>query len=373
MWKIPLSKTFFDKREKEALIKQIDSDWVSMGETTVIFEEKIKEKLKIPHCLCVSNCTVALHLACLVAGFGPGDEVIVPSLSFIATANAVLYTGATPVFADIESIVLPVISLKEIKQKFTNKTKGIIVVHYGGYQHNIFEIKKFAEKHSLKLIEDCAHSIGSTVENQHLGTIGDIGCFSFFGNKNITTGEGGAIITHNKDIYEKLKTLRSHGMKSLSWDKFKGRHLNKDIEILGYNYRFDDIRASIGLVQLGKLEHINSRRRALINQYINNLKDVSDFTIPFKDYPYLHSAHLFSIICADEKQKEKVVQALKDNLIQTSHHYPPIHKYKLYEKYSYELPKTEMYSKLQVTLPLYPELKNVEVSYICDVMKEALD
>jgi len=262
-WKIPLSDIDFTAEESNAVLKVIESGWLTMGAVTQQFEQEFADYAGAKHAIAVANGTAALHLACVVAGIGPGDEVILPSLTFVATANAVRYTGATPVFADIESEKTLNISPDSIEANINERSRAIIVVHYGGYSCDMPAIMDIANKHGLVVIEDAAHAIGSSLEKRMLGTWGQTGCFSFFSNKNMTTGEGGMIVTDNADLAERLRRLRSHGMTSVTWDRHKGHAWSYDVVDLGYNYRLDEIRSALGRVQLSKLDAYNSRRREL--------------------------------------------------------------------------------------------------------------
>jgi perosamine synthetase len=371
-WVISLAEPELGQEEINSVCSQISSGWLSMGEKTREFEKKIMEITGAKYCLAVTNCTAALHIACLTAKFKEGDEVLVPSLSFIATANAVKYTGATPIFCDIDSFENPVVTLQEIKKKMTDKTKGIIVMHYGGYQSDIIDIKQFAKEKNLILIEDAAHAIGSKVNGHFLGTIGNMGCYSFFSNKNITTGEGGAIVTSDPEIFNYMKKIRSHGMEDLSWDKYNGRIQKYDVKELGYNYRIDDIRSSIGTAQLEKLSLINFRRKKIVDMYKELINDNQYIVIPFKDYQFEGAYHIFPLCIINQELKEKIEKALHEKGVQTSNHYPPIHKFSLYRNSNVFLPKTEEFSKLEITLPLYASLKVEDVKYITSIINKVI-
>jgi dTDP-4-amino-4,6-dideoxygalactose transaminase len=238
-WRVPLIDIDFGIEEEEAVLQVIRSRWLSMGMVTQAFEQEFAAFIGAKYALAVTNATAALHLACLAVGIGPGDEVIVPSLTFVATANAVRYTGATPVFADIESLDWLNISPASIESRITGHTKAILVVHYAGFPCNMPAIMDIARRHNLVVLEDAAHAIGSSLGGRSLGTWGAIGCYSFFSNKNMTTGEGGMLATDDDSLAEKLRLLRSHGMTSLSWDRHQGHAYSYDVVDLGYNYRID--------------------------------------------------------------------------------------------------------------------------------------
>ena len=283
-FKIPLFDLNFGKEEEDAIIDTLRSKWISTGPKTTEFENKFAAMLNTQHAVALTNCTVALHLAMKLIGIKEGDEVICPSLTFVATVNAILYVNAIPVFADITSYEDLTINPEDIERKITPKTKAIIVMHYGGFACDMDRIMSIAQRHGLKVIEDACHGPLSEYHGKKLGTIGDIGCFSFFSNKNISTGEGGMLVTDNDDYYERAKLLRSHGMTSLSYERSKGHSTTYDVIALGYNYRKDDIRASIGLVQLAKLIVDLKQRAEIRKMYIAQLSSIDEIIIPFKNY-----------------------------------------------------------------------------------------
>src|SRR5512135_541044 len=249
-WTIPLSDLDFGPAEDQAVLDVLHSKWLTMGAVTQAFEAEFAAFHHAEYAVAVSNATVALHMACLALGIGPGDEVIVPALTFVATANAVLYTGARVRFADILGEAELNVSPEAIERQITPHTKAISVVHYGGYPCRMEAICAVAERHGLAVIEDAAHAPGAFLNGRHLGTWGDAGCFSFFSNKNLSTGEGGMLVTDKDDIAEKVRLMRSHGMTSLTYDRHRGHANTYDVVDLGYNYRIDEIRSALGCVQL---------------------------------------------------------------------------------------------------------------------------
>ena len=270
--RIPLSDLDYGPEEENAALDVIRRRWLTMGSVTQEFERVFSDFIGVKHALAVSNGTQALHLACLALGIGPGDEVVVPSLTFVATANAVLYANAEVRFADIIGTFDLNISPDDIERQITPRTKAIVVVHYGGYPCRMPEIMAIARRHGLAVIEDAAHAPGACLEGRALGTWGDVGCFSFFSNKNLATGEGGMLVTNREEIAEKARVLRSHGMTTLTWDRHRGHAYTYDVVALGYNYRIDEIRSALGLVQLQKLPENNARRKHLTDLYRKGLE-----------------------------------------------------------------------------------------------------
>jgi len=376
MYKVPLSDIDVGKAEIMAVEKVLKSRWLTLGEVTARFEQEFAKYMDVKEAVAVSSGTAALHLANLVLGVGPGDEVILPSMTFVATVNAVLYTGAIPIFADIKGLDDFNVASEEIEKKITPRTKAICIVHYGGYPTDMDRIMAIARQYGLRVIEDAAHAIGAELNSQKVGTIGDIGCFSFFSNKNITTGEGGMLVTQDLDLAQRARRLRSHGMTSLSWDRLKGHASSYDVTDLGFNYRTTEIASAIGRIQLRKLERNNIKRRKITEEYKGNLKDLKGLILPFTHYLGKPSYHLFPIILPNRDQRDRLQMKLRKAGIQTSVHYPPVHLFSYYRKtYGYskgDLPKTEEVSQRELSLPLYPQLSLKWVQYICDVIKSSI-
>lgn len=373
-YSIPLFDINFDEQEEQAVLETLRSKWISTGPKTVKFEDKFKAMLNVKHALAVSNCTVALHLAMKLAGIKAGDEVICPSLTFVATANAIRYVDAIPVFADVRSYEDLTIDPEDIQRKITSRTKAIIVMHYGGFSCEMDSIMALAKKHNLKVIEDACHGPLSEYKGKKLGTIGDVGCFSFFSNKNISTGEGGMLVTGSDEYYEQGKLLRSHGMTTLSYERSKGHSTSYDVVDSGYNYRMDDIRSSIGIVQLKKLEE-DLKRRAVIRSYYEERLTSSKIIIPFKGKKYFSSNYIFFIVLKDStsRRRDKIRSKLAEGGIQTSVHYPAVHRFSIYNKYFIDLPKTDYLSDCLVTLPMYSKLKLTDVDLISEKIERILN
>jgi len=374
MKKIALSDIDFGEEESKKVAEVLRSKWISMGELTKEFEQKFSGYMGAKHAIAISNGTAALHLANLALGVKPEDEVIVPSLTFVATSNSVLYSGAKPIFADVESKGNFNISPDSIKEKISKKTKGIIVVHYGGYPCNMEEIMDIAHDNNLFVIEDAAHAPGAQISGKMLGTIGDIGCFSFFSNKNMVTGEGGMITTNNDKLAEEIKRRRSHGMTSISWDRYKGHAFSYDVTTLGFNYRANEISSALGLCQLKKLDKNNAIRKDLSELYRKYLENIKFINLPFKKIDGESSHHIFPILLDEKVDRTKFMEFLKGNGIQTSIHYPLIHLFSYYRNtFGFKegmLPITEYIGRNEVTLPLHPLLGKEDVKYIADRILE---
>jgi len=372
-WRVPLADVALGKEEEDAVLEVLRSGWLTMGAVTQAFEQELAAFVGARHAFAVNNGTAALHLACLAVGLGKGDEAIVPSLTFVATANAVRYTGAEVVFADIESEDWLCVSPRAIEEKITGRTKAIVVMHYGGFACDMPKILRVAKKYGLAVIEDAAHAIGGSLQGKSLGTWGDAGCYSFFGNKNMTTAEGGMLVTNDDRIAEKVRILRSHGMTTLTWDRHKGHASTYDVVDLGYNYRMDEIRSAIGREQLKKLPAGNARRTELVLRYRRVFQDkVPALGLPFAEQRGISSQHIFPVLLPEGIQREAFREALKADGIQTSFHYPPVHHFLIYRKEDEELRMTERVVRRQVTLPLFPAMTDEQQDLVIEAVVRAL-
>jgi dTDP-4-amino-4,6-dideoxygalactose transaminase len=374
-WKVPLADLDYDEQERRAVLGVLESRWLTMGAVTQEFEGAFARFTGARHAVGVANATVALHLACLALGVGPGDEVIVPSLSFVATANAVLYCGAQVRFADVCSPQELTISPASIAAQITPRSKAILVMHYAGYPCRMKEIQAIAQRHGLAVIEDAAHAAGAWLEGKHLGTWGEAGCFSFFSNKNLSTGEGGMLVTDRDDLAEKARRMRSHGMTSLTWDRHQGHAYSYDVVELGYNYRIDELRSALGLAQLEKLKANNARRKQITQRYWQAL-DGLGVELPFRQAGGEAEAayHIFPMLLPDGQERRAFIDGMRAAGIQTSIHYPPIHQFSYYRtRYpGVRLPATEAAAAREVTLPLYPTMRDEQVELVIEAVREGL-
>ena len=377
MWAIQLFKLNFDRREVDAVSKVVSGGWLSMGEEISSFETNFASFLgESVFCKAVSNGTAALHMALLALEVGRGDEVIIPSLTFVADVNVVNLVGATPKLADATSLHDWNMSLESVEQQITEKTKAIIVVHYAGYPcSEIMAISQLCRDKGIGLIEDVAHAPGATVNGKVCGTFGDVGCFSFFSNKNLSIGEGGMVSTLDVELDKKLGYLRSHGMTTLTLDRHKGRAITYDVAQPGLNYRMDEMRAAIGAVQLDKLPAGNARRGELTERYRRNLRG-SAVSIPFGDQPSNATSvyHILPVLLPESADRIAVIGALKEKRIQSSIHYPPFWDFTAYKgQFSpNDSPVTADICRRQLTLPLFPTMTEHEVDQVCNALLAAL-
>lgn len=357
--------------EKVALSKVIDSGWLTMGERVRAFEEAFAHAHGAEDCVAVSSCTAALHLILHALGIGPGDEVLVPSLTFVATANAVLYVGATPVFVDIESTDVPLMSLAEAEARCTPRTKAVILVHFAGYLANREQWQKFARTRGLHIIEDAAHAPGL----KEVGTFGAAAAFSFYGNKNMTTGEGGVVIARDPDLRERIRLARAHGMSTTTHQRLNSRTPQYDVTMLGFNYRMDEMRAAIGLVQLQNLQEWNEIRRILTVLYRRLVANYCpSVTVPFSE-PRTSAYHIMPIILPRFARRQDVIDELRNQGIQTTIHYPPVHWMTLYrERFpGTHLPVTEDFAQRELTIPLHPQITSSAVEAVVSALASSLN
>lgn len=371
-WKIQLFKLNYDHRELEAVESVIHSRWLTMGEKTQQFESNFSEFIGNDiFSIAVSSGTAALHLALLALEIGNDDEVIIPALTFVADANVVRMVGARPVIADSHSQDNWNVSLATIKACATDKTKAIIVVHYAGYPCEIGPISEFCKENNIFLIEDVAHAPGAEFAGKKCGTFGDISCFSFFTNKNISIGEGGMVCTMSQKLAERIGFLRSHGMTTLTLDRHRGRAQTYDVAMPGLNYRMDEMRAAIGLVQLSKLESSNNAR-GLLTDYYRKVFSNTGITIPFSkmNFEFKSAFHILPILLPNHTDRSTVMSSLKSFGVQSSIHYPPFWAFSAYKNYLKKefSPVVENICNNQLTLPLYPDMSESDVDYVASAL-----
>jgi dTDP-4-amino-4,6-dideoxygalactose transaminase len=366
-WVVPLSDLAVDEEIVAAVEDVLRSGWWSMGPRVAQLELEFARFCGANTALAVANGTAALHLALLAIGCGPGDEVLVPSLNFVAAANTISHTGAAPVFCDIEGGASLNVAADDIEAAVSPATRAIVVMHYGGHPCRMDAILEIAARHELAVIEDAAHAPGASWRGRMCGTIGDVGCFSFFSNKNLPTGEGGMVVTDDAELAERIRLLRSHGMTTLTWDRHRGHANAYDVVAQGLNCRLDELHSAIGLVQLSRLRERNAARASIVARYRAELDGVRGIRMPFPPDPDSNPAHhLAVILLPPDRSREEVRASLAARRIQTSVHYPPIHQFSAYRELgaSRPLPATDAVASRLLTLPLYPHMTEADVEAV---------
>jgi dTDP-4-amino-4,6-dideoxygalactose transaminase len=373
-FKIPLFDLNYGEEEIAAVAEAIHDNWISMGPRCEAFEQEFGTLLRAPYALTVDNCTNALFLALRTLGIGRGDEVLVPSLTFVATVNAVKYVNAEPVFCDISGLENLCISPEEIERKITPRTKAVIVMHYGGFPCDMGRVMAIAKTHGLFVIEDACHGPLSAWNGKKLGTIGDIGCFSFFSNKNISTGEGGMMVFRDETRHARAKLLRSHGMTTTSYQRAGGHSTQYDVVELGYNFRMDDIRAALGRVQLRKLPGDLEKRAQVRRWYETRLAELPEVVVPFAGHQGFVSNYILAVALRSggAERRDLVRERLHADGIQTSVHYPAVHRFAIYRDKHAKLPLTEHATDHLITLPMYSKLNESDVDQVVGSLKQAV-
>ena len=371
--KFPAYEPWISKEDEKIIGKTLKQSMLTLGPQLEKFEKDFCKYSKAKYAVAVSNCTAALHLSLKALGIKENDEVIIPDLTFVADANAVLACNAKPVVADINKDNF-FFSISNVKKNITKKTKAIIPVHIYGQVCNIEEILDLAKDNNLKVVEDCAHAVGTFHKSKHVGTIGNAGCFSFYPTKNITTAEGGMVTTNSKEIAEKVRQLRSHGMtKSL-----KSRYSSEypwvfDIVEPGYNYRLDEIRAALGITQLKRIKKINELRKKASLYYHKNLKNIPGIILPNMVSDRSHSYHLYTIRVTKsfKLSRNQLYKKLKNDGIRTTVYWMPIHEYAAYSKFAKKsnvVNTAKIYDEI-LALPLFPNISKKHQDAVIKVIK----
>jgi dTDP-4-amino-4,6-dideoxygalactose transaminase len=373
-WEVPLADVLVDDEIVEAAREAVRSGWWSMGPRVGEFEQAFAASCGARHAFAVSSGTAALHLALLACECGPGDEVILPSLNFVAAANVVVHAGARPVFCDIRGTDDLNLDPDDVESAITDRTKALLVLHYGGHPCDMEAIGKIAGQHGLTVIEDAAHAPGATWNGKACGTLGDVGCFSFFSNKNLPVGEGGIVVTDDSDLAERIRLFRSHGMTTLTWDRHRGHAHAYDVVVNGFNYRFDEVRAAIGLLQLDRLPAANQARARIVAKYREKLQGVPGLTLPFASHHGVSANHLAVAVLPEGSDRQTVRDMMTSDGVQTSVHYPPIHHFSVFQDLNdRSLANTDRVANRILTLPLYAHMSDTQVDVVVRSLEQALD
>ncbi|WP_338932826.1 DegT/DnrJ/EryC1/StrS aminotransferase family protein [Streptomyces netropsis] len=375
-WKVSLYRPEIGAAETEAVADVLRSGWLSTGPVTQDFEARYAAALGVDDAVAVANGTAALHLAVLALGLGPGDEVILPSLNFVSAAAVVALSGATPVFAEVGGAHDLSIDPVDAAARITPRTRAVVAMHYGGYAADLGALDRLARAHGLVLIEDAAHAPATTTAQGVLGTVGDIGCYSFFATKNLAMGEGGMVVARDPDVRARIRRLRSHALTVSAQDRHRGGPSTYDVDTFGLNYRPTEIACALGRVQLEALGAKSKRRQEAVRQYREQLADLPGIALPFADRALEESAHhLFPVVLPEGLDRDVVQERLKGAGIQSGVHYPPTHLFTAYrERYGLgpgSLPVTESVTRRQLSLPLYAGIGDREVALVVEAVRAA--
>jgi len=375
---IPYGHQCIDKEDTKAVIKTLRSDFITQGQKIKEFEQTLCAYTGAKYAVAVSSGTAALHIACLAAGIKKGDEVITSPITFVASANCVLYCSGIPLFADIQEDTVN-IDPDEIKIKVTGKTKAIIPVHFSGHPCDLEEIYNIAKKNNLTVIEDAAHALGAKYKGLTIGSckFSDMAIFSFHPVKSITTGEGGAVLTNNKRFYNKLLLFRTHGI-TKEKTKFKtqtARPWSYEMQELGFNYRITDFQCALGISQFGKLNMFIKKRREIAEIYKQKLSDIQAITVP-SERPYVKSAwHIYCVRLKNSSLRKSVFEKLRGQGLGVQVHYIPVYYHPYYKRLGYcrgLCPNAEKYYARTISLPLYPSMTASEVNRVIRISRKVI-
>ncbi|WP_428425499.1 DegT/DnrJ/EryC1/StrS family aminotransferase [Methylibium sp.] len=368
---IELGAPCLGEPEKQALCAVIDDGWLTMGDRVRRFEKVFAEMHGADDAVAVHSATAALQLSLQAFDIGPGDEVLVPSLTFVATTNTILHSGATPIFVDIEGVSCPHLSLEDARRKLSPRTRAVMLMHYGGYLMDAARWREFADQHGLLLFEDAAHAAGM----RGTGTLSEAASYSFFTNKNMTTAEGGMMIVRDEKRRQRARVLRAHGMTASTLDRARGRAVGYDVVDCGHNYRMDELRAAMGLVQIERLLGWNDTRRTLTAHYRKIFaRTLPSVQVPFKP-DHETSAHIMPVLLPEGTNRHQVMERMRAQGVQSSMHYPPIHHFEYYRNRfpGIVLPETERYCERELTIPLHPQLSTGDVERVVASLGKALE
>jgi dTDP-4-amino-4,6-dideoxygalactose transaminase len=369
---IPLTDVKVPEEDVQAVLTCLAEGWLTMGPRTQAFEAAFAEWTGAQHAVAVASGTAPLHLALLAAGVGPGDEVIVPAFTFVATAAAARYCGAEAILADVRSPLEPTLDVLDVASRISPRTKAVVAVHFAGYAADMVALRGLCGDRGLALVEDCAQAVGARcADDTPVGLAGDLGCFSFFSKKQLCVGEGGMVTTEHEAFAAKVRSLRSHAMTSVTWDRHRGHAESYDIVDVGFNYRLDEPRAALGLSRLPRLEADLEARRTGARAYRALLADVPGVELPWTDEDVERATHFaFCVLLPDRGTRDRVREALQADGIQTTR-YPSLTHFSEYESHG-RRPVAEEVAGRHVALPLSATTTEAEIATVVERLRLAL-
>jgi dTDP-4-amino-4,6-dideoxygalactose transaminase len=375
-WRVPLTDIAVAEDDVQAVLACLDSGWLTMGPRTQAFEQALAQYVGVEHAVTVSSGTAALHLALLAAGLGPGDEVIAPAFTFVASASAARLLGAEPVLCDVKSPRDFNIDPQDVLRRITPRTRAVVAVHFCGYPADVLELRELCDERGLILIEDCAQAIGAHVDaaGRQVGTVGELGAFSFFSKKQLCVGEGGMVTTADGELAARVKLFRSHAMTSSTWDRHRGHDPAYDVVDIGFNYRLDEPRAAFGLSRLSRLQEGIAARRAIVRAYRERLAGTPGIELAFDDQAVERSSHFaFPVLLADRETRDRFRETLKADGIQTTW-YPALHSFTAYRRYAPAegLPVAAETADRHCALPLSSTMDQAAVETVVEAVRTAL-
>ncbi|HEY7831470.1 MAG TPA: DegT/DnrJ/EryC1/StrS family aminotransferase [Solirubrobacteraceae bacterium] len=371
-WRVPLTDIAVTEEDVEAVLECLREGWLTMGPRTRTFEQELARRIGTPHAVTVSSGTAALHLACQAAGLGPGDEMIVPAFTFVASASAARFVGAEPVLCDVLGPHDLNIDVEDVARRITPRTRAVMAVHFCGYAADVLALRELCDEHELILIEDCAEAIGARVEEsgRQVGTVGELGAFSFFSKNQLCVGEGGMVSTADEELAERVRLLRSHALTSGTWDRHRGHDPVYDIVDIGFNFRIDEPRAALGLSRMQRLDADIEARRTVVRAYRERLAEVPGLEMPWDDQAVELSTHFaVPVLLSDREARDRFREDLKAGGVQTTW-YPALHTFSEYRQSAPPegLPRSLEVAERHCMLPLSATMNEADIDAVLETV-----
>lgn len=375
-WRVPLTDIAVSEEDVQAVLACLKEGWLTMGPRTQRFEQELSASIGTPHAVTCSSGTAALHLACQAAGLGPGDEMIVPAYTFVASASAARFVGATPVLCDIHGPHDLNLDPKDVERRITPRTRAVMAVHFCGYAADVLALRELCDAHDLILIEDCAEAIWAQIDQsgRQVGTVGELGAFSFFSKNQLCVGEGGMVSTADEELAKRVRLLRSHALTSGTWDRHRGHDPAYDIVDIGFNFRIDEPRAALGLSRMQRLEQDIQARRAVVRAYRERLAGVAGLALAWNDDAVELATHFaFPVLLEDRAARDRFREDLKASGIQTTW-YPALHSFSEYRDAAPPggLPRSLEVAERHCMLPLSATMNESDVEAVVEAVRSCV-